>query len=103
MNHTYIDLLRKLDIPADFEKTLCYLSDEEKDFLDLFLEWHSIASGEEVVAIAPGGGGYLTKSVVGKCFVFDKMLKNRYFVFINRWVLTLRFCKTDPFKVSALS
>jgi len=56
VNHTYIDLLRKLDIPADFEKTLCYLSDEEKDFLDLFLEWHSIASGEEVVAIALGGG-----------------------------------------------
>jgi len=31
------------------------------------------------------------------------MLKNRYFVFINRWVLTLRFCKTDPCKVPALS
>ena len=45
-----------MDIPADFEKTFYYLSNEEKDFLDLFLERHSIASGEEVVAIAPGGG-----------------------------------------------
>ena len=52
----YLDLLRKLDIPAAFEKTFYYLSDEEKDFLDLFIERYGIASGEQVVAIAPGGG-----------------------------------------------
>jgi heptosyltransferase-2 len=55
-SESYLDLLRKMDIPAVFEKTFYYLSDEEKDFLDLFLERHSIASGEQVVAIAPGGG-----------------------------------------------
>ncbi len=51
-----LDLLRKLDIPAVFEKTFYYLSDDEKDFLGLFIERHGIASGEQVVAIAPGGG-----------------------------------------------
>ena len=56
-SESYLDLLRKMDIPAVFEKTYYYLSDEEKDFKDLFLERHSIASGEQVVAIAPGGGG----------------------------------------------
>ena len=55
-SESYLDLLRKLDIPAAFEKTFYYLSDEEKEFMDLFLERHSIASGEQVVAIAPGGG-----------------------------------------------
>jgi len=55
-SESYLDLLRKLDIPAAFEKTFYYLSDEEKEFMDLFLERHSISSGEQVVAVAPGGG-----------------------------------------------
>jgi len=55
-SESYLDLLRKMDIPAVFAKTFYYLSDEEKDFLGLFLERYSIASGEEVVAVAPGGG-----------------------------------------------
>ena len=55
-SESYLDLLRKMNIPAIFKKTSYYLSDEEKDFLDLFLERHSIASGEEVIAVAPGGG-----------------------------------------------
>jgi ADP-heptose:LPS heptosyltransferase len=63
-SESYLDLLRKLDIPADFKKTLYYLSNEEKDFLDLFLERHSIASGEEVVAIAPGGGESAKRTIL---------------------------------------
>ena len=62
----YLDLLRKLDIPAAFEKTFYYLSDEEKYFLDLFLERHSIASGEQVVAIAPGGGESTKRTLLTK-------------------------------------
>jgi len=55
-SESYLDLLRKLDIPAAFEKTFYYLNEEEKDFLGLFVERHGIASGEQVVAVAPGGG-----------------------------------------------
>jgi len=55
-SESYLDLLRKMGIPAVFKKTFYYLSDEEKDFLDLFLERYSIVSGEEVIAVAPGGG-----------------------------------------------
>ena len=52
-SESYLDLLRKMDIPAVFEKTFYYLSDEEKDFLDLFLERHSIASGEQMTGQTP--------------------------------------------------
>ena len=55
-----------MDIPAVFEKTFYYLSDEEKDFLDLFIERHSIASGEEVVAVAPGGGESAKRTMLTK-------------------------------------
>jgi heptosyltransferase-2 len=55
-SESYLDLLRELDIPAVLEKTFYYLSVEEEDFLGLFIERHGIASGEEVIAIAPGGG-----------------------------------------------
>ena len=56
-SESYLDLLRKMDIPAVFKKTFYYLSDEEKEFMDLFLERHSITGKEQVIAVAPGGGG----------------------------------------------
>lgn len=65
-SEAYLDLLRKLDIPAVFEKTFYYLSDEEKEFLDLFLERHSIVSGEEVIAVAPGGGESAKRTMLTK-------------------------------------
>ncbi|SVB73416.1 uncharacterized protein METZ01_LOCUS226270 [marine metagenome] len=65
-SESYLDLLRKLDIPAAFEKTFYYLSDEEKEFMDLFLERHSIASGEQVVAVAPGGGESAKRTMLTK-------------------------------------
>ena len=55
-SESYLDLLRKMDIPAVFKKTFYYLSDEEKEFMDLFLERHSITGKEQVIAVAPGGG-----------------------------------------------
>jgi ADP-heptose:LPS heptosyltransferase len=56
-SESYLDLLRKMDIPAVFHRTHYYLSDEEKDFKDLFLERHNIADKEQVIALAPGGVG----------------------------------------------
>ena len=55
-SESYLDLLRKMDIPAVFEKTFYYLSDEETDFKDLFLERYSITGKEQAIAVAPGGG-----------------------------------------------
>ena len=55
-SESYLDLLRKMDIPAVFKKTFYYLSDEEKEFMDLFLERHNITGEEQMIAIAPGGG-----------------------------------------------
>ena len=46
--------------------------------------------------------GYFANGVVGEWFVFDKMLKNRYLLFISSWVLILRFCEINAFKASAL-
>jgi ADP-heptose:LPS heptosyltransferase len=56
-SESYLDLLRKMDIHAVFNRTYYYLSDEEKDFLDLFLERHNLTDKEQVIALAPGGGG----------------------------------------------
>ncbi|SVD90078.1 uncharacterized protein METZ01_LOCUS442932, partial [marine metagenome] len=63
---SYLDLLRKMNIHAVFKKTSYYLSGEEKDFLDLFLERYSIDSGEEVIAIAPGGGESVKRTMLTK-------------------------------------
>ena len=56
-SESYLDLLRKMDIHAVFNRTYYYLSDEEKDFQYLFLERHNITDKEQVIALAPGGGG----------------------------------------------
>jgi len=53
---SYLDLLRSMNIPAVYRQTYYFLSDEEKDFLGLFLERHGIGSDEEMIAISPGGG-----------------------------------------------
>jgi len=53
---SYLDLLRIINIPSVYKGTYFYLSDEEKDFLGLYLERHDIGSDEELIAIAPGGG-----------------------------------------------
>lgn len=53
---TYLDLIRVLDIPVEFERTFYYLSDEEKSFADLFFKRHVISERKRVIAIAPGGG-----------------------------------------------
>ncbi|MCL0039716.1 glycosyltransferase family 9 protein [Nitrospinaceae bacterium] len=65
-SESYLDLLRKMDIPAVFEKTFYYLSDEEKEFMDLFLERHSIVNGEQVIAVAPGGGSNARSNMIGR-------------------------------------
>jgi len=65
-SESYLDLLRKMDIPAVFEKTFYYLSDEEKEFKDLFLERYSIVDAEEVIAIAPGGGESVKRKMLTK-------------------------------------
>ena len=63
---SYLDLLRNVDIPAVYEKTYYYLSDEEISFLGLFLERYSITPDEELVAIAPGGGDNAKSTMVTK-------------------------------------
>jgi ADP-heptose:LPS heptosyltransferase len=54
-SESYLDLLRKMDIPAAFKKTYYHLSDEEKNFQGLFLERHAITGKDKVIAVAPGG------------------------------------------------
>ncbi|SVE56620.1 uncharacterized protein METZ01_LOCUS509474, partial [marine metagenome] len=63
---SYLDLLRKMNFPAVSKKTSYYLSGEEKDFLDLFWERYSIDIGEEVIAIAPGGGKSVKRTMLTK-------------------------------------
>jgi len=55
-----------MDIPAAFKKTFYYLSDDEKDFLGLFIERYSITNREEVIAVAPGGGESNKRTMVTK-------------------------------------
>jgi heptosyltransferase-2 len=62
----YLDLLRKMDIPAVFNRTYYYLSDEEKDFQALFLERHNITDKEQVIALAPGGGAIRGHMIVSR-------------------------------------
>ncbi len=65
-SESYLDLLRKMGVSAVFKKTSYYLSDEEKDFQGLFLERHSIVEGQEVIAIAPGGGESVKRTMFTK-------------------------------------
>ncbi|MFQ5444916.1 MAG: glycosyltransferase family 9 protein, partial [Nitrospinales bacterium] len=52
----YLDLLRILGVPAVYEKTFYYLSEEEEKFLPVFLQENGIEEDERVLAIGPGGG-----------------------------------------------
>ena len=61
-SESYLNLLRKMGIPTVFNKTYYYLSDEEKNFKNLFLERHNITDKEQVVALAPGGVGSAIRS-----------------------------------------
>ena len=63
---SYLDLLRKMNIPAVYKQTYYFLSDEEKDFLGLFLERYGIGSDEEMIAISPGGGDNAKSTMVTK-------------------------------------
>ena len=63
-SESYLDLLRKMGIPAVFKKTYYYLSDDEKDFQDLFQKRHNISAKEQVVALATGGVGSAIRSNV---------------------------------------
>lgn len=63
---SYLDLLRNMAIPAVYKQTYYYLSDDEKDFLSLFLERYNISSDEEMIAIGPGGGDNAKSTMVTK-------------------------------------
>ena len=63
---SYLDLLRGMNIPAVYKKTYYFLNDEEKDFLDLYLERHGIGSDEEMIAVSPGGGDNAKSTMVTK-------------------------------------
>lgn len=63
---SYLDLLRTMDIPSVYKQTYFFLDQEEKDFLNLFLERYGIGSDEEMLAIAPGGGDNAKSSMVTK-------------------------------------
>ena len=63
---SYLDLLRKINVNAVYEKTYYYLSNEEKDFLNLFLERHHIFPNENVVILAPGGGENAKSTMITK-------------------------------------
>ncbi len=78
-SETYLDLLRKMDIPAVFEKTFYYLSDEEEEFQSLFLERHNITGKGRVIAIAPGAG----EAVRGKTIPRPWPVQN-YIELVNR-------------------
>lgn len=53
---TYLDLLRALDIPAVYERSFYFTSEEANRFVPGFLARHNIKEDERLIAIAPGGG-----------------------------------------------
>ena len=63
-SESYLDLLRKIGIPVVFNRTYYYLSDEEKDFQNLFLERHNITDKEQVIALATGGGSVVRNNMI---------------------------------------
>ena len=63
---SYLDLLRNVNIPAVYEQTYYYLSNEEKNFLSLFLERYNIKPEEEVIVLAPGGGDNAKSTMITK-------------------------------------
>ncbi len=52
----FLDLLRVLDIPVQYEGSRFYLSEEEDQFLARYLEQEGIEDSELLIGIGPGGG-----------------------------------------------
>lgn len=74
----YLDLLRVMKIPAEYERTYFYLSEEEQAALPKFLAETGIREDEIVIAVAPGGGDNVKSSMPSKRWPvenFSRLLK----------------------------
>jgi len=86
-SESYLDLLRRMNIPAVLKKTYYYLNNEEKYFKGLFLERYSISSSEEVVAIAPGGGE------IARCTMFNERWPVQNYIELVQRLINERSCR----------
>jgi ADP-heptose:LPS heptosyltransferase len=52
----YLNLIRIFGVPVRYQKSHYHLSEQEDRFLDTFVEEHRLGAGEQLIALAPGGG-----------------------------------------------
>ncbi len=77
----YLDLLRAIDIPAKYERTFYYFSEDEQKFLPEYLSKNNISNEDRVMALIPGGGENVAQGVM----VTRRWPANRYIELINKF------------------
>ena len=84
---SFLDLLRKIGVSAEFEKTFFYLSEEEDTFSHQFLKKNNIVETTPIVAIAPGGGNNVKNNMPSRRW------PEKYFVSLIQKILRDHKCK----------
>jgi lipopolysaccharide heptosyltransferase II len=81
----YLDLLRTINIPAEYQRTFYYFSEDEKKFLPAYLLKQNITEEEPVMALIPGGGENVAQGVmvtrrwpISRYIALVKKFKNDY-------------------------
>ncbi len=77
----YLDLLRVVNIPAEYNRTFYYLSENEKNFLPGYLRQNNISAEDPVMALIPGGGENIAQGVM----VTRRWPANRYIALIKKF------------------
>jgi lipopolysaccharide heptosyltransferase II len=71
----YLDLLRIFGVPARYQKSHYYLSEREDRFLKTFIEEHQMGAGEQLIALAPGGGRNIKQTMLTRLWPVDRYIE----------------------------
>jgi ADP-heptose:LPS heptosyltransferase len=70
----YLNLLRDFGVPARYQKSHYYLSEREDRFLKTFIEEHQMGAGEQLIALAPGGGRNIKQTMLTRLWPVDRYI-----------------------------
>lgn len=68
----YLDLLRKINCPVEYDRSHFSLTPAEDEFCADFIRQHAIAEDEVLIAIAPGGGDNVKSSMPSRRWPQDR-------------------------------
>ena len=71
----YLHLLKVFGVSVDYQKSHYYLSEREDRFLETFVEEHRIGAGEQLIALAPGGGRNIKQAMLNRLWPVDRYVE----------------------------